>query len=328
LKSNTYIAIYKIISLENNLEKKDKTIIISLCNLAKPSNVNLEVCKMKTLCLRLTIVFFILVSLIFITKANAKIDPKLAVGIWLLNEGKGDEAKDLTEFKNNGILKNNPKWVDGKSGKCLEFDGKGSFIEVAKSDSLAISDVITIVGWVHPYTYGQSGKKDPNPASGASVNILSKMESAGSYIGPFWWEYRNNGQVNAYFAASAPAGTYLTPTIQNLPVDKWSHIASNYDISSGVANVYLNGVLAQSATNKGFGALKAGVEFVIGTGKGGADYGKPFDGMIDEVAMFNSFLSQKDIENIMNDGLERALGLAPVSPAGNLSTTWAKIKVY
>ena len=287
-----------------------------------------EVIRMRTLWTRLTIVSvsLIAIGLIFVAQTNARIDPQLAVGIWLLNEGKGDATKDITENANDGILQNSPEWIDGKSGKCLEFDGKGSFVEIAKSDNLAIADNITIVAWVHPYTYGQSGKKEPVAGSGSSVNILSKMESAGSYIGPFWWEYRNSGQTNAYFAAAAPAGTYLTPTIPNLLVDKWSHIASNYDISSGVANVYLDGVLVQAATNKGFGALKAGVEFVIGTGKGGGDYGKPFDSKIDEVAIFHTALTQKDIEDIMNNGLERALGLAAVSPSGRLSTTWAKIK--
>lgn len=283
---------------------------------------------MRFLCIKSSILFasLIVISLILVTQTNARVDPKLAVGIWLFNEGKGDEAKDITENANNGVLKDKPNWVDGKMGKCLEFDGKASCVEVAKSDSLDIADTITIVGWVHPYFYGQSGKKNADAGSGLSVNILSKMESAGSYIGPYWWEYRNSGQVNGYFAAAAPAGTYLTPTIPNLPVDKWSHIASTYDSASGVANVYLDGNLAQTLSNKGFGALKAGVELVIGSGKGAGDYGKPFNGMIDEVAVFHTALAQKDIKNIMENGLERELGLVAVSPLESLVTTWANVK--
>jgi len=283
---------------------------------------------MRNLWTKVTIVSvsLIAVSLIFVAQTSARVDPELAIGIWLFNEGKGDEAKDLTENANDGLLQNDPEWIDGKNDKCLEFDGKGSFVEVAKSDSLAMTDTVTIVAWVHPYSYGQSGKKELDAGSGLSANIISKMESAGSYIGPFWWEYRNNGQVNAYFAAAAPAGTYLTPTIPKLIVDKWSHIAATFDTDTGIANVYLDGVVAQTATNKGFGQLKAGVEFVIGTGKGGGDYGKPFDGMMDEVAIFHTALDQDDVEDIMNNGLERALGLAAVSPAGRLATTWAEIK--
>lgn len=282
---------------------------------------------MRALWVKTAIMYVILItiSLVFAAQTNAKVDLQLAVGIWLFNEGKGDVAKDTTVNKNDGTLENSPKWLDGKLGKGLEFDGKGAYVAVAKSDSLDISDKVTIVGWVYPYFYGQSGEKDPDPASGSSVNILSYMESAGSYIGPFWWEYRNNGQVNAYFAA-LPANTYLTPTIQKLPVDKWSHIAATYDSSSGVANVYLDGVLAQTLSNAAFGSLKAGVELAIGTGKGGADYGKPFNGKLDEIAVFHTALSQKDVENIMNNGLERELGIVAVSPSGRLATVWGSIK--
>jgi hypothetical protein len=283
--------------------------------------------QMKTLWIKATTVCIglVVISLMFATQINAKVDLQLTVGIWLFNEGKGDVAKDITKNANDGALKNSPKWVDGKSGKGLEFDGKGAYVAVAKSDSLDIADKITIVAWTHPYFYGQSGKKDPDPASGSSVNILSYMESAGSYIGPFWWEYRNNGQVNAYFAA-LPANTYLTPTIQKLPVDKWSHIAATYDSSSGVANVYLDGVLAQMLSNAGFGSLKAGVELAIGTGKGAADYGKPFNGKLDEIAVFHTALTQKDVENIMNNGLERELGIVAVSPSGKLANVWGSVK--
>jgi hypothetical protein len=288
----------------------------------------MEIMQMKTLRLRSVIVFIslITISLAFVVQTNAKVDPKLAAGTWVFNEGKGDVTKDITGNGNDGILKTSPKWIDGKSGKGLDFDGKGACVEVPKSDSLDLSDKVTIVAWVYPYFYGQSGVKDINAADGKSANILSKMESAGSYIGPYWWEYRNNGQVNAYFAAAAPAGTYLTPTIPKLVVDKWSHIAATYDSATGTANVYLDGVLVQSPTTKGFGALKAGVELVIGSGKGGADYGKPFNGKLDEIAVFHSALALSDIVSIMNDGLERALGLTAVSPSGRLATTWGNIK--
>jgi hypothetical protein len=282
---------------------------------------------MKTSSIRSAIVLISLIALIltFAVQTNAKVDPKLAAGIWVFNEGKGDVAKDITGNGNDGILKANPKWIDGKSGKGLDFDGVGAYVEVPKSEGLDLTDKVTIVAWVYPYFYGQSGKKDINAADGKSANILSKMQSAGSYIGSYWWEYRNNGQVNAYFAAM-PADTYLTPTIPKLVVDKWSHIAATYDSASGVANVYLDGVLAQTTTNKAFGALRSAVELVIGSGKGGGDYGKPFNGKLDEVAVFHSALALNDIVSIMNDGLERALGLTPVSPAGRLATSWGNIK--
>jgi len=60
-----------------------------------------------------------------------------------------------------------------------------------------------------------------------------------------------------------------------------------------------------------------------------ADAGTPshfFNGDIDEVALFNTVLSQEEIEDIMNNGLEQALSILSVSIGDKLSTTWARIK--
>jgi hypothetical protein len=53
---------------------------------------------------------------------------------------------------------------------------------------------------------------------------------------------------------------------------------------------------------------------------------RTFMGLIDEVALFKDVLTQDDIQRIMTQGLERALGQTPVSPAGKLTNTWAGVK--
>jgi hypothetical protein len=281
----------------------------------------MEIMNMTKLVLR-----FISVMMLMLAGASiAKIDPKTAVGIWVFNEGTGKKAQDASDNGNDGTLQNGPKWVEGKWGKGLEFNGTDDYVEVPDTDSLDITDEITVVGWVYPYFYGRSESKKPIPGDGSSVNILSKMVSENSYIGPFWWEYRNNGNLNAYFAA-VPDGTYLTPTIADLSVDTWSHLASSYDSATGIATVYLNAAVVVAQTNPNFGALREGVEFILGTGKGGGDYGNYFNGTIDEVAIFHSVLDSSDLERIMNLGLEKALGLTSVSLAGKLTTTWASVK--
>jgi len=53
---------------------------------------------------------------------------------------------------------------------------------------------------------------------------------------------------------------------------------------------------------------------------------RSFRGLIDEVALFRAVLSPDDIQRIMTQGLERAIGQTPVSPAGRLTNTWAGVK--
>jgi len=267
----------------------------------------------------------IAISLMFVGIGYAKIDPESVVGIWLLDEGTGEVATDSSGNGNDGTLENNPEWGEGKLDKALEFDGKDDYVEVPDTESLDITDNITILGWVYPNFYGQSDAKEPIAGDGSSANILSKMVDQASYIGPFWWEYRNSGNLNAYFAA-VPASTYLTPTIPDLPVDKWSHIAGTYDSSKGIANVYLDATLVDTQSNPNFGPLKAGVELVLGTGKGTGQYGKCFNGKLDDVAIFHSVLTENDINKVMTRGLALELGLTPVEPSGKLAAIWGSIK--
>ena len=49
------------------------------------------------------------------------------------------------------------------------------------------------------------------------------------------------------------------------------------------------------------------------------------NGAIDDVAIFNVMLTEDDILNIMENGLETVVK-APVSPLGRLTSTWGRIK--
>ncbi|MFC1718001.1 LamG-like jellyroll fold domain-containing protein [Candidatus Poribacteria bacterium] len=51
-----------------------------------------------------------------------------------------------------------------------------------------------------------------------------------------------------------------------------------------------------------------------------------FKGVIDEAAVFNAVLTQKDIQAIMKRGLGNAIGGIAVESTGKLGMTWARIK--
>ncbi len=59
-----------------------------------------------------------------------------AIGIWLFDEGKGNVAKDSSPNGNDGELIAGPKWVEGKFGGALEFDGSGTSVETESADKL------------------------------------------------------------------------------------------------------------------------------------------------------------------------------------------------
>jgi len=59
-----------------------------------------------------------------------------AIGIWLFDEGKGNVAKDSSDNGNDGTLIAGPKWVEGKFGGALEFDGAGASVETEEAAKL------------------------------------------------------------------------------------------------------------------------------------------------------------------------------------------------
>ena len=78
-------------------------------------------------------VSILLMTLIFMIQSNAKIDPKSAAGVWLFDEESGKVAKDSSDNGYDGMFmgKGNPKWVEGKFGKALDFNSDGRVVSAA-----------------------------------------------------------------------------------------------------------------------------------------------------------------------------------------------------
>jgi hypothetical protein len=258
---------------------------------------------MKARFLLIVVVFMFVASLFFAVSSEAKIDPKVIAAMWLLDEGNGDKVKDDLGVGNNGTLKNNPKWVAGKFGKALEFDGANQYVDCGNDVSLDLIADFTIVSWInyedpkHAYDYSQ---------------IVSRTDSG--------------GQGGVEFGISAGTGKlYATNgpnTVRsNTPLKKseWVHVATVY---SGKTLVFY----ANGEEDGGGDITFPSSNQPTGIGRSPARDLLPYKGIIDDVAVFTQALTKTDVKNIMNQGLERALGLSAVFPSGKLVATWANIK--
>ena len=86
--------------------------------------------------------FFITLMFLLTTMAFTTSDADImdgVVGVWLFDEGSGNKAKDSSDTGNGGDFQGNPKWVKGKFGKCLEFNGSGDFMQVPDAKSLDLA---------------------------------------------------------------------------------------------------------------------------------------------------------------------------------------------
>jgi len=264
---------------------------------------------MKTAVARLTLVSIslIVISLMFVGQSPAKIDPKSIVGLWLLDEGKGDTVKDSSQNGNDGKLMNGPKWGQGKFGKAIEFDGSDDYVEIPDSVELNPENALTVMAWIKPSSFpGYSPVIDKEWAE------VKRQYSFG---------YPSDKRMGLWFDNQAGTEDSIRATTV-LVEGTWYFIAATFD--SGKVQIFVNGNLENSKTSATVTSLRANDTASLCLG--GEKTGRDLNGTIDEVAIFNVVLTEDDIKSIMTQGLEEAVGLTAVSSLSKLTTTWSAIK--
>ena len=257
------------------------------------------------------------VSVYYFTTADAKIDPETVAGIWLFDEGTGKTAKDLSGNGNDGELKEGAKWENGQFGQAVIFDGKDDFVEIAPSP-LFNPEEFTVTFWMHPTAVGGN-----NPAGKGSATLVIANGNPGDGGSANWWfEFWNGGNFEF---KSCQAGCAAANTPVNKP-NEWYFIAGIYNGTE--YELYVDAAFKAKGPNK-VGAPEKGL--LIGSGLCPAGHGCDggyFKGIIDDVAMFGDILSEADLKTLMEEGVGKVLGVAPVEPAGKLATMWSDLKTH
>jgi hypothetical protein len=215
------------------------------------------------------------------------------------DEGSGDSVKDLSATGNDGTIQG-AKWVkDGKIGFALSFD-VGDFVEIPHSESLSITDEITVMAWTN-MDPGASGELAIVSKGGWAANDLP-YELTQTPGGVIYWQFYDNGGRDSCSPGSPPVG-------------EWHHIAGTYD--GEVFKAYIDGEFAQEWAYAGTMPENIASVTIGKRSRGGC----LFNGMIDEVAIFNRALSAEEVQKAM-EGIETA-----VEQEGKLATSWGSIKV-
>lgn len=247
-----------------------------------------------------SIILFCLTSMMIITfqHIDAAIDPESIVGIWLLEEGQGKEIKDTSRNGNDGKIIG-AKWTDGKFGNALAFDG-ASRAEIPGSK--------TIDDYLNGFTYLLWVKPTGNPPNANTRVIEHDWHNPTIQIG-----------ANDYYGSIAANADQAQTNLRGgtWELDVWNFVAITYD--GNTLNLFVDG---EFVGDKAVGKAdeKVGAEIRLASWR---TAGWDFIGVIDEVGVFNKPLSEDDINDIMNNGLEEALF---VSPIDKIATTWARMK--
>ena len=98
---------------------------------------------------KVTCLIFLLLGVIGLA-ADAEL-----VGYWSFDEADG--AEDLSGNGNDGIIRGNPKVVDGKLGEALEFNGSTDYVEIPDAPSISELDALSMAAWIKPIKLGAWG---------------------------------------------------------------------------------------------------------------------------------------------------------------------------
>lgn len=247
--------------------------------------------KMKNVCW--AVVLMVVVSGGWLTAEGSSPIPGM-VSYWSFDEGEGDMAHD--SFGDNDGAMHNAEWTAGQIGGALEFDTTGH-VNCGHDSSLDMTDGTTICAWVRP---------DPNSITGYRHFIVRGYYDSSSDNANLKLAYEaDTDEFRFRIKHNLEERTVLVPAFG---AGVWQHVVATYD-GSGKMELYINGQFAGEETGADLQAEVSQYDLLIGTHLAG--HQPPvacFYGKIDDVAIFNTALTEEEIQEIYQDGLA-GLGL-------------------
>jgi len=255
------------------------------------------------------------------------------VGLWRFNEGTGTNVADSSGFNNNGVLAgengNVPAWVAGQSGfgGALRFTNDGlnhAYVAIPGSSSLQIGLTATNPWTLTAWAYEDSGGTGDFVAHYGRIVVLDNGQA-------FQFESGASGdaQIYTWSRANIPwqlgwvAGSPVAPVL-----DQWVHWAVVYDGTN--LTIYRNGNQGPqggAATNTVTAAL--GYSGYTGAILLGSELAQPpgatWNGLLDDIAVFNTALTQTQINTVMSGDFSVFITRPPVSlnlSQGNAVLSW------
>jgi len=252
------------------------------------------------MCRKLIYVTSLILVLSLVGISSGQVDPSL-VGWWTFDEGSGAIAADSSGNGNNGTLHGPVEWVaEGKIGGAMAFTGPYNYVLVPNANSLNPTNAITIAAWINPSWTGNN-------------RILQKSTEGSDNQYRLLKEGGNNIRVHL------PPAANFEVTGKIPPAGEWTHLVATYDGS--MIRVYFNGAVIGETAFSGKLDVSNGPLF-IGNKHSKAPAGDEFNGMMDDVRIYNRALSASEI--IALGGDPKAQTPSPANRA-IYEDTWATI---
>jgi cytoskeletal protein CcmA (bactofilin family) len=185
-------------------------------------------------------------------------------------------TQDYGGGRRDGIIIGEPLWVSGRVGGAARFNGANEYLEVAQESPFDISQRITVAAWIKVNAFNRSYQA-----------IVTKGDSA-------WRIQRYSNTSKIEFSCTGLSNWYM---FSNGSVNdgQWHHVAGVYDGSR--MYIYIDGSLDNWQYSSGTISTN---NYKVIIGENAQQRGRYWNGLIDDVRVYNVALDANDINSIKN----------------------------
>ena len=203
--------------------------------------------------------------------------PDGLVGYWRFNQNSGTRAFDESGAGNDATMYNmdpGSDWVSGRAGNGLDFDGNNDYLDCGGSSSFEINQ-ITVACWVN------------TTESAAYRQLVCKNYGGGLYS---YSLSLNNLRPAVYLGGTSNEGWHQA--FSSLTPGQWHHVAFTYDGNKLI--IYINGSVDR-VISPITGTVNPNSGTPVWIGSRSDIGGREFDGILDDVRIYNRALSPSEI---------------------------------
>ncbi len=212
------------------------------------------------------------------------------VGGLFTKNGIVQTTMDSSGNGNTAVVHDNPTWLPSFGGQiegALEFDGVNDYLWVGNSSSLQLSSALTIAAWIKGDGWGTGSDVDTIARKGEVTPVNYQLAIADGKV---------SLMLDGIDSGGGLRGNTLLSTVQ------WYHVAAAWDGST--VRIYVNGILDNDPPESRAGTIGTDMRPLYIGGRDGADF---FDGLIDDVRIYNRALDPNEVYPPI-DGLAGLVG--------------------